>query len=107
MFSASSQLIACMFSHGCIIDQFFTSPTIFALLIVFTPQSGDAALMLASRNGHTDCVRLLMESGADKDAKNKVRGVTYRLQIISYLSLCVLIFSLFACLVYSCLISFL
>jgi hypothetical protein len=32
------------------------------------------ALMWAAYNGHADCVRLLMEVGADKEARDKVRG---------------------------------
>ena len=28
--------------------------------------------MLAAENGHADCVRLLLNAGADKNAKNKV-----------------------------------
>jgi ankyrin repeat protein len=38
-------------------------------------QEGWTTLSLASLNGQTDCVRLLLESGADKDAKNNVRCV--------------------------------
>ena len=34
------------------------------------------ALMLAAEGGQTDCVRLLLDSGADKEAKNIVRGIT-------------------------------
>jgi hypothetical protein len=31
------------------------------------------ALMMAARDGHANCVRLLVDAGADKDAKDKVR----------------------------------
>ena len=31
--------------------------------------------MRASRQGHTDCVRLLVEGGAEKEAKDNVRFV--------------------------------
>jgi len=34
---------------------------------------GNTALMMASRNGRTATVQLLLEAGADKDAKSKVR----------------------------------
>ena len=37
-------------------------------------QIGRTALMSAGRKGHTDCVRLLIEGGADKDAKDAVRA---------------------------------
>ena len=36
-------------------------------------QDGDTAMIRASVNGCTDCVRLLVDAGADKDAKNHVR----------------------------------
>lgn len=36
-------------------------------------QDGSAALGLAAANGFTDCVRLLLEGGADKEARDSVR----------------------------------
>ena len=36
-------------------------------------QDGDTALSLAAVQGRTECVRLLVECGADKEAKNNVR----------------------------------
>ena len=36
-------------------------------------QEGWTALMLAVSEGHTDCVRLLIDNGADKEAKDEVR----------------------------------
>ena len=36
-------------------------------------QGGDTALILVSRLGRLDCARLLLNAGADKDAKNNVR----------------------------------
>jgi hypothetical protein len=36
-------------------------------------QSGDTALILAACYGHTDCARLLLDAGADKDAQTNVR----------------------------------
>ena len=35
-------------------------------------QSGRSVLMHAARLGHIDCVRVLVEAGADKEAKDKV-----------------------------------
>jgi ankyrin repeat protein len=37
-------------------------------------QDGNTALKFAAEEGHTDCVRLLLECGADIDVENKVRG---------------------------------
>ena len=36
-------------------------------------QDGETALMCAATRGHADCVRVLLDAGADKEAKNKVR----------------------------------
>ena len=36
-------------------------------------QNGWTALMRAAEHGRADCVRLLIDSGADKDAKDNVR----------------------------------
>ena len=38
-------------------------------------QTGGTALISAAEKGHTECVRLLVESGADKDAADNVRRV--------------------------------
>ena len=36
-------------------------------------QRGWTALIMAAKTGHTDCVRLLIDAGADKEAKDLVR----------------------------------
>jgi ankyrin repeat protein len=35
-------------------------------------QAGWTALIFAAANGHVDCARLLIDAGADKNAKNQV-----------------------------------
>jgi hypothetical protein len=35
-------------------------------------QDGRTALMRAANNGHADCVRLLLDAGANKNAKDRV-----------------------------------
>ncbi len=40
-------------------------------------QDGDTALICAASNGHTECMRLLVEAGADKDAKSTVCDIAY------------------------------
>ena len=37
-------------------------------------QGGHTALMEAARHGHADCARLLLDAGADKEAKDCVRA---------------------------------
>jgi ankyrin repeat protein len=37
-------------------------------------QYGDTALLEAATKGHIECVRLLLEHGAEKDVKNNVRA---------------------------------
>ncbi len=36
-------------------------------------QDGSTTLICSARNGHTDCVRLLIDAGAEKEAKSNVR----------------------------------
>ena len=40
-------------------------------------QDGRTPLIRAAWRGRTDCIRLRLESGADKDAKDNVRGTKY------------------------------
>jgi hypothetical protein len=37
-----------------------------------SPQDGDTPLICAAQNGHTEIAALLLEKGADKDAKTLV-----------------------------------
>ena len=41
---------------------------------VVRAQDGYTALIFAAMHGRADCVRLLLDAGADKDAKNEVRA---------------------------------
>ena len=41
-------------------------------------QGGMTALLNAAAYNRADCVRLLLEFGADKDAKDIVRGTRFR-----------------------------
>jgi hypothetical protein len=50
-------------------------------------QSGRTALLIAARGGHTDCVRLLVERGADKEAADDVRDMIHRVMNCSVFSL--------------------
>ena len=45
-------------------------------MCVFPKKDGATALIHAAGAGHTDCVRLLLENGADKEEKDKVRMCT-------------------------------
>ena len=44
-------------------------------LCMCSTQSGYTALFWAARRGHADCVRVLLEGGADKEAKDEVRFI--------------------------------
>jgi ankyrin repeat protein len=53
-----------------------------------TPSAGPAvrrdgytALIQATENGHTDCVRLLIDAGANKEAKNVSRDTALQLAV--------------------------
>ena len=41
-------------------------------------QGENTALMCAIEKGRSDCVRLLLDAGADKEAKDKVRASAHR-----------------------------
>ncbi len=41
-------------------------------------QDGCTALMHAAAKGHTECVRLLLDDGADKNAQSNVRDLSHR-----------------------------
>ncbi len=61
-------------------------------------QRGNTPLMLAAQNGHTECVRLLEDAGANKEAKNSVRVPLLRpcdvhiVDTLSFSELCKLCF---------------
>ena len=44
------------------------------MLYLHVTQDGHTALIVAAAEGHTECLRALMASGADKEAKGNVRG---------------------------------
>jgi hypothetical protein len=47
-------------------------------------QGGWTALICVSENGHSDCVRLLLDAGADMNAKTDVRVSVRRLSKLSH-----------------------
>lgn len=44
-------------------------------------QTGSTALHLAAASGRADCVRLLLEVGADKEAQNKVCSIMHGIEL--------------------------
>ncbi len=48
-------------------------------------QDDETALNRAARLGHTDCVQLLVQAGANKEAKSHVRGTTCDFNVFSSL----------------------
>lgn len=55
-----------------------------AILVLSDPrhplQNGETPLHSACLSGHTECLRVLLERGADKDMRDKVRAQTFRCQ---------------------------
>ena len=49
-------------------------------LYLYFYQSGDTALILASENGHTEALKLLVEAGADFGIQNEVVRMVHELQ---------------------------
>ena len=47
--------------------------------------------MYAAWKGHADCARLLIDAGADKDAKSNVRAAIYRYPAFCECTCCVLL----------------
>jgi ankyrin repeat protein len=48
-------------------------------------QLGRTALVIAAARGHADCVRMLIDAGADKDAKDRVCIGPCFSKVLSYL----------------------
>ena len=46
-------------------------------------QEGETALIWSSENGHTECVRLLVEASANTEAKENVRDTIFR-RLVSF-----------------------
>ncbi len=47
------------------------------------PQRGETALICAAQAGYYDCVNLLVDGGADKEAKDDVRDMLWANMLIS------------------------
>ena len=50
----------------------------------FSLQNGDTPLMVASREGHTGCVQLLLDKGAQVDYQNEVSAFWDQISVSSY-----------------------
>ena len=49
-----------------------------SVYMFFSLQYGVTALMMASRGGHVECVKLLLEKGASADLLDKVSAVSHQ-----------------------------
>ncbi len=52
-------------------------------------QDGSTALIVANEKGHADCVRQLLDAGADKDAANNVRVFFVHVSAVFAFKFCV------------------
>lgn len=60
-------------------------------------QAGNTALKYAAQLGHTDCVRMLLAGGADKEVKNIVRTMQTFILYLCFRTMHYLMYS-YACL---------
>ena len=60
--------------HSSLIVPLIFSLSLSASLAQSHTQDGQTALICAAREGHMNCARLLLDAGADKEAKNNVRA---------------------------------
>ena len=56
--------------HQCLMEDF---KSIFSC----SAQFAWTAVIRAAANGHFDCLRMLVDAGADKEAKTNVRAINY------------------------------
>ena len=52
-------------------------------MMYFSLQSGQSALMKASSGGHVECVKLLLDQGADVNVKDNVSAVLQSIIVCS------------------------
>ena len=71
----------------------FQSENALKLIFFFQFQNGDTALHIAAAMGRRKLTRVLLESGCNKDVKNKVKKLTRCLKILKKVLLNVYILS--------------
>jgi hypothetical protein len=85
--------MTCLVAH--IFSAFNAACSLFAAVVggpfETRTQDGRTALMCASESGQTDCVRLLLDAGADMNAKDKVRVFLMFRDTIMQNSLCLVL----------------
>ena len=64
----------------------FQSENALKLIFFFQFQNGDTALHIAAAMGRRKLTRVLLESGCNKDVKNKVKKLTRCLKILKKVS---------------------
>ena len=65
------------FAAWCVRVFVFLTLFLLSALCHFQTQYGCTAMIAAAHAGHTECVRLLLDAGADKNAKACVRGLRH------------------------------
>ena len=67
-------------------SDFFLFRSIYLLYSIFhIAQSDSTALLCAAMRGHTDCLRLLLEHGADTEAKSRVSFIVLCADVCSWM----------------------
>ena len=58
-----------------------------SVYMYFSLQYGDTALMIASREGRVECVKLLLDNGASAHHFDKVRAVSHQVLSVQHVPL--------------------
>ena len=58
-----------------------------SVYMYFSLQDGETALMMASREGHVECVKLLLDEGASADLSDEVRAGSHQVLSVRHVPL--------------------
>ena len=69
-------VISSLYHRRMSLHEIFITPC--SVYMYFSLQYGATALMMASREGHVECVKLLLEKAASADLLDKVSAVSHQ-----------------------------